>query len=155
MPFSRQFAEEEKDRQRADRLKAELSGIFNWAIEGARRLTQQGHFTHCDVCAAALVEHRQDSDPVAQFVDECIEPQASQQTRTTVGDLCSEVYACYAAWCIANGRRPASNTSFGKQFPQHVRCARDRDGQGQLRPYRYRGVYLSLQGRLLLRHRQQ
>lgn len=56
------------------RLLAELSGIFNWALEGWRRLGGNGgRFTQSDLGAAAKEEVERAASPVTAFVrDECV-----------------------------------------------------------------------------------
>ena len=71
--LQRQFSEAERDLDRAQRLMAELPGIFNWALAGAMRLFEQGGFTRCEVCERCAGEHRQHSDSFLEFVDEMTE----------------------------------------------------------------------------------
>jgi putative DNA primase/helicase len=58
MPLFGQFEDEDCDVDRVERLLPELPGILNWSLGGARRLLQQGGFTTCEVCQAALDQHR-------------------------------------------------------------------------------------------------
>jgi putative DNA primase/helicase len=47
--FQRKFEESEKDRKLTEKLKQELSGLFNWAIEGYERLnTRDFNFTESE-----------------------------------------------------------------------------------------------------------
>ncbi len=59
------------DKGRADKLKAELPGIFNWAVRGLKRLLAQGHFTNCSKCQAFLDQHRDEGDTVRHFASQC------------------------------------------------------------------------------------
>src|SRR5262249_31000258 len=70
LPFLEQIPEDQVDPRRVERLKEELPGIFNWALAGAARLYQQGRFTSCSVCERCVEEHRHDSDPFPQVVDQ-------------------------------------------------------------------------------------
>ncbi len=56
------------------RLLAELSGIFNWALEGWRRLLRnEKRFTQSDLGRAAKEEVERSASPVTAFVrDECV-----------------------------------------------------------------------------------
>ena len=71
IPFLRVFSPAEMDRNLQDKLKAEADGILQWCIEGARLYQQQGLRP-----TARMVEelevYRRKSDPVAQFVRECV-----------------------------------------------------------------------------------
>jgi P4 family phage/plasmid primase-like protien len=95
----------------------EMPGILNWALAGLRRLRAQGwRFTQPTACAAALAEHRLESDPSRAFLLE----------RYVEGDgpvASSDLYQEYRLWCEANGHRNVmSQITFGKQvgrlFPQ-------------------------------------
>src|SRR5690606_12666871 len=42
IPFTRQFASEERDTRLPEKLRKELPGILRWAVEGARLYRQEG-----------------------------------------------------------------------------------------------------------------
>lgn len=70
--FNRRFTEAEQDRSREARLMNELSGILRWAVIGLQRLLDRGSFV---IPASSIEEanrYRVYSDPIRQFVDECI-----------------------------------------------------------------------------------
>lgn len=79
-------------------LVAERTGIFNWALQGLRRLREQGRFTVSE------------SSPVASYKD------AYHPTRGFIDDYLTEVEGGFASnailggwyksWCIANGTKP-------------------------------------------------
>ncbi len=144
IPFRQQFGEGSCDRERAQRLTDELPGIFKWAIEGARRLLQQGSFTNCDVCDNALAEHRVHSDPIVQFIVECVEVRDDgHRTRTGL------IFDAYCAWCANNGRRAINSAEFGKYIAKCTRVRRTRSGSSG-REYYYEGLRLTPQGAMLL-----
>ena len=109
MPFNRQFSEEERDLDRAEQLRAELPGIFNWALAGAMRLFGQGGFTRCQVCVVCAGEHRQHSDSFLEFVDEQVELGSDKRV------LVDEFYQSYVQFCQRNGRLPKGNPEIGRQ----------------------------------------
>ena len=116
----------------------ELSGIFNWAIVGLRRLRNQGGFTRSAVGEVALREYRQESNPARTFLDEnCL---CDAQRRVP----CKNVYAAYTEWCRECGYRPLDEAQFGKEVKRAVpngerRRPRERDE----RVYRYEGLAMS------------
>lgn len=68
-----------EDHTLTDRLMRELPGIFNWALEGWRRLqAQRGKFTQTELGMKAAEDVERNASPVSAFVkDECaIEPSA-------------------------------------------------------------------------------
>ena len=100
MPFNKQFAEGERDLDRAERLRAELPGIFNWALAGAVRLFSQGGFTHCGVCDRCAGEHRQHSDSFLEFMDEMVELGSGKRV------LVDDFYQAYTEYCGAVAGTP-------------------------------------------------
>jgi putative DNA primase/helicase len=96
MPFLQRFDGESCDRQRAQRLQAEIPGILTWALLGG-------------VCEQHKATYRVESDPFLQFVDEwCV---TGVDVRTEV----DEIYAAYRQFCDESGRRPKGKSEFGKQ----------------------------------------
>lgn len=135
IPFFTQFTGDRIDRRRAERIVAEeLSGVLNWAIEGARRLARNDSFTHCAVCTAAKGGHRHDSDPFLQFLDECCE----FGEELTV--LVDELYTAYRGFCEHGGKMPKAKSEFGKQVAKFAVVSRERVGPASRRYYIYRGI---------------
>jgi putative DNA primase/helicase len=141
MPFNRQFNEAERDLDRAERLMAELPGIFNWALEGAVRLFEQQGFTPCGVCARCAGEHRQHSDSFLEFVEEMTETGADKRVST------DEFYQAYVQFCQNNGRRAKANGEVGKQVLRLPGVSKARRSAGD-RKYEYRGIGLLACARL-------
>lgn len=52
---------------------AELSGLLNWAIEGLKRLLNQGHFTNDQSAAVIRANYIRQSNPSKAFIEERIE----------------------------------------------------------------------------------
>src|SRR6185437_2109060 len=70
--FERSFAKV-KDTELGNKLKAELSGIANWAIEGLRRLRANGNrFTIGERGRAAQRELAEAQSPALRFAKECL-----------------------------------------------------------------------------------
>ena len=107
IPFNRHFEEHEQDRGLKDLFSRpeHLSGILNWCIEGLRMLEKEG-FTEPDVVRAATSEYEHNSDKLALFMEECLEPVRDAMTRT------SEVYRCYQGWCSENGFHAENTRNF-------------------------------------------
>ena len=113
IPFLEHFDEDRRDRCRAEQLRDELPGIFNWVLEGARRLLQQDGFTPCAICSGCLSDYRVASDPIAQFVESCTRVHPDN-TRASV--QCKVLYDSYRNWCEENGRRHVNSSEFGRQI---------------------------------------
>ncbi|MBA3312615.1 MAG: phage/plasmid primase, P4 family [Planctomycetota bacterium] len=102
----------------------ELPGMLNWAIEGLRRLREQGGFTESTVVTQAVAEYRHESNPAAAFLKEHYREHVHGQETT------DSVFGRYLEWCAATNHRALSNNVFAKEvrraFPKaeatRVRC---------------------------------
>jgi P4 family phage/plasmid primase-like protien len=135
MPLYARFEGADEDLARAERLKVELPGIFNWALEGAQRFHRQRGYTRCGVCEARLREHRFHSDPLQQFLAECCIRGAGRIAYKD--ELCDAL----KQWCDRNGRKHIASTELGKQLLKIRGVTSDREGSGARRYY-YLGVGL-------------
>lgn len=89
-------------------LRKELPGIFNWAIEGLKRLRRQEHFTVSPQLVQAKKEARHENCSVTQFVDErCSESiHYSETTRRFLHE-----YQCF---CENQGLKPLAGPQVGR-----------------------------------------
>lgn len=109
IPFHRVFLPEERDIHLEDKLKAELPGILNFALDGLAELRKNGAFTESAAMTEAMAEYQAESNPVAQWKDECT------QAATTPCTSPDTLYLSYTAWCIKVGRQAYNTTNFGKE----------------------------------------
>ena len=111
IPFERVFEEHEQDVRLDEKLRAELSGILNLALEAFGGVLQRGIFTSPPSCAAAKADWRKESDDVAAFVEECCEQQSDASL--PVGEL----FMYYDQWCTACGiKNPIDKRHFSKRM---------------------------------------
>lgn len=69
--FDQTIPESERDTGLANYIVAhELSGVFNWALNGLQRLLLQGEFTICKAIVDTVEEYKKSSDSVSLFVDD-------------------------------------------------------------------------------------
>ena len=69
--FDVTIPEAEQDKQLSQKIiKSELSGIFNWVLDGLNRLLKQGNFTYSDDVEKQAELYRRQSDSVLMFIDE-------------------------------------------------------------------------------------
>ena len=92
-PFAVTIPLEEQNPNLAEELTQELSGIFNWAVDGYRSLLQRGHFAEPDQCRKAKNEYRLETNPARAFLKESCEAMAD----ATV--LCDDLYFGYDSYC--------------------------------------------------------
>lgn len=89
------------------RLKTELSGITNWALDGLRRLRERGRFVQPAAGQQLLDQFARTSSPVKAFLEDCCEVGDTHQ----VGK--QELYRAWCQWCLATGHREGSDENFG------------------------------------------
>jgi putative DNA primase/helicase len=138
VPFRVFIPEEKQDRELARKLRGELPGIVNWALEGLVRLRQQGHFTESKVGLEALKDYRLESNPARMFLADYCSARPGGRIRV------NEVYDFYKLFCRIEGFTALNGKAFGKevrrQFPQVKRSRPVIDGQ---RVYAYEGLSCS------------
>ena len=111
--FPCHFEGEKADINLEKKLEAELSGIFNWAYEGYKRLQVQKHFTETPEQAEMMKEFTQLAEPVIAFMNE--------ELTGYVGDIArEELYKKYTAWCESAGHKAKSRNSFTQAFRQAI-----------------------------------
>ena len=112
VPFNVTIPEAEQNKQLApDIIRSELSGVFNWVLDGLRRLLVQGRFTDCEAVRQAVEAYKVQSDSVRSFLDE-YEYQKDTE-RTTARKL---LYGEYKAYCQEDGYRPVHSKNFAKRL---------------------------------------
>lgn len=109
--FPNQFGgdgeEEKKDILSELLTPEEMSGCFNWAIAGLKRLLKNGEFTSVpDIEDTRRIYLMQSSD-IEKFLSE----KTNDGQEFTVGK--TEIYQGYVEWCKKNGVVPRTSTSFG------------------------------------------
>ena len=92
-------------------LEAEADGILNWIFEGARRLKQQGSFSHSNAIADRKESYQIESNPVAMWLRERdFKPHPSEKVKL------GNIYADFDKWRICNGYKQISNKKFAERL---------------------------------------
>ena len=109
LPFAVTIPAEKRDPALSDKLRAELPGIFAWAVEGWRKYQHNGFKTPKSV-QAATAEYRSSSDAVGTFIEEtCVVGMGCNATAV-------ELYRAYQDWCDDAGERARSQREFGMRL---------------------------------------
>jgi putative DNA primase/helicase len=90
--------EDKIDRDLDKKLEAELPGILNLAIEGARRLIRQGGFTESAAINKAIKNYEDDINMVKRFIDDLSIAQSSENRTSN-----QQLYAIFSVWCKEEG----------------------------------------------------
>lgn len=94
--FPKVFSDNEMDRDLEQTLRNELSGIFNWALEGYRRLRENNfRFTESELMIQAKKNYRYGLDSVRAFSDENLVKTGNLNDALKL----STVYVRYSFFC--------------------------------------------------------
>lgn len=112
VPFDQTIPEAEQDKELANKIIAkELSGVFNWVLEGLNRLLKQKRFTESVVVKQQLEQYRRESDSVQMFLEE----EGYEPTLTETEPL-KALFIQYRIFCTDNGYRNVSSRTFGQRL---------------------------------------
>jgi putative DNA primase/helicase len=99
--FPRKFAEYEMDVELTEKLMRELSGIFNWALEGYKRLDGQKFiFSESPAMCKSKKQYQQQSNSVLDFIENCLKD-ADPDDSSPFKNL----YDCYQGFCATEGNK--------------------------------------------------
>lgn len=147
LPFDQTIGAHERihgmDKPEWWRGQRELPGMLLWALEGLKRLRQQGEFSFSALSTLQTEDFRDESNPARAFLKEFYEP---CNTGEVIG---ADLYRGYRKWCEDNNHRPLASNMFGREvkrvFPytQPCRITADYSIDGGVLPRRvngYRGI---------------
>lgn len=112
-----------EDRDLPEKLRAELSGVLNWALEGLRRLREEGGFPTTP--GGLKEEWRRRSEPLYWFVSEQVEVDPNAETTK------EDFYQAYAEFVTDRNLSPLAPERVGSLLPKYVptiRTVRHRSG---------------------------
>jgi P4 family phage/plasmid primase-like protien len=97
IPFNKYFSDElgNKDPDLINKLKQELPGIMNWALQGYDRLKTQGRFTDSKTIDKYVKEYQRDASDMLRFISDCV---VLDEDATTTRD---EIYKVFRDWADA------------------------------------------------------
>lgn len=114
-------------------------GIFNYAMEGLRRLMERGKFAPPTAAREATTRLHDAADPLMLWLDE--DDAVSQGPDESSPS--ADVYKRYAGWCRRNGYTPLASGPLGQRLKQ-LGITRTRPREGASRVVRYQGISVML-----------
>jgi len=104
IPFNVTIPPQEQDKNLHTKIiEKELSGVFNWVLEGLNRLLEQKKFSDCEASQRAVEQYRLESDSVQMFLNEH-GYKVSATNEIPLKDMFNE----YRNYCIENGFKTCS-----------------------------------------------
>ena len=127
IPFDVTIPEQEQDKNLHTKIiQSELSGVFNWVLQGLNRLLEQKHFSQCEASQQAVEQYKTESNSVQMFLNE-----NEYVSSPTENRLIKNLYPEYRAFCIDDGMPPFKKSNFIKQL-RALGLVVDRVAQNQL-----------------------
>jgi len=114
--FPNIFAGKSADKKLLEKIttKKELSGLFNWAIQGLKRLLKNEEFTNAPTMIEQEIMYKRKSSSIECFAkDELLEDPDSIVSK-------HEVFQKYVGYCRKNEMTPKSSNFFGMDLPRHI-----------------------------------
>lgn len=112
VPFDVEIPKAEQDTELHNKIiKNELSGVFNWVLEGLNRLLEQKKFSDCDAAKAAIEQYKLESNSVQMFLADY-----SYSTSADSYQKIVDLYREYKQYCIEDGNTPFKKSNFIKQL---------------------------------------
>ena len=112
IPFDVTIPPQEQDKQLHTKIiESELSGVFNWVLDGLNRLLEQGKFTECEAVKNAVEQYKAESNSVQMFLTDC-----SYSSSVDDYQKIKDLYREYKEFCFENGNKPFNRMNFGKQL---------------------------------------
>ena len=104
IPFTKIFTKANADINLKRKLGTELQGIFNFAIEGLKRLRKNGYqFTKSKLAEHTLSEYKRDLNPIYTFIDDCLIPDPNGFVKSAV------LHERFTDWCKQEGHHLLGN----------------------------------------------
>ncbi|MEX2336349.1 MAG: phage/plasmid primase, P4 family [Fulvivirga sp.] len=112
IPFEVTIPENEQNKTlHKEIIRDELPGVFNWVLDGLKRLLVQNGFSESPSINKALEDFRTESDTVKRFLDE-FEYKSNNENKIPLKDLYQE----YKSFAIDEGHKILANPSFSKRL---------------------------------------
>ena len=120
------------------RLIQEVPGVTNWALEGLRRLLEQGDFTRPELSIEHINTCKAMASPLKTMLDEWCD-----LSNSSIDTPCNTLYDLHRVVYEEEGRRPLTRTQFGVKFKNaRPDINRQRKMIAGMRTYVYEGLQI-------------
>jgi putative DNA primase/helicase len=127
IPFDVTIPPEEQDKNLHTKIiEKELSGVFNWVLQGLNRLLEQKKFSDCVASQQAVEQYKIESNSVQMFLNE-----NEFKSSLTNYKLIKDLYPVYRAFCNEDGMLPFKKNNFIKHL-RELGFVLDRVSQNKL-----------------------
>ena len=120
IPFTVQIPEEKVDKNLKHKLKAEMTGIFKWCVDGCLMWQREG-LKMPKAVLDSVREYRREMDVISAFIEDKCQIGGSVQS--------SVLYAAYSSWAEENNEYRMSATKFGLEMAKRFEKIKTSKGQ--------------------------
>lgn len=118
IPFNVQIPEDKVDKNLTHKLKAEMTGIFKWCIDGCLMWQREGLQMPAAVLKSVR-EYRREMDVISAFIEDKCTLEGTVQA--------SMLYAAYVSWADSNNEYCMSNTKFSTELAKRFEKIKGRN----------------------------
>ena len=118
IPFNVQIPEDKVDKNLTHKLKAEMTAIFKWCIDGCLMWQREGLQMPAAVLKSVR-EYRREMDVISAFIEDKCTLEGTVQA--------SMLYAAYASWADSNNEYCMSNTKFSTELAKRFEKVRGKN----------------------------
>ncbi|MCG2419991.1 DUF5906 domain-containing protein [Aequorivita sp. F47161] len=112
LPFRVTIPPNKQDKELSKRIiETELSGVFNWVLNGLTQLLKNKDFTQSKIVQNEVLEYQKESDSVMMFLEDENYQRSIEQDRPL-----KDVFAEYKTYCLDSGYRLCSNRTFSSRL---------------------------------------
>jgi putative DNA primase/helicase len=117
IPFRVTIPEQRQDKTLAGKIiDNELAGVFNWIIDGLKRLLKTEKFTESEIAKQTLENYKRESDSVACFIAENSYAPSSYEVGATNYILLKDLYPEYRSFCSDDGASALKKSNFRRRL---------------------------------------
>lgn len=112
LPFRVTIPPSKQDKELSKRIiETELSGVFNWVLNGLTQLLKNKDFTESKIVQNEVLEYQKESDSVMMFLEDENYQRSIDKDRPL-----KDVFAEYKTYCLDSGYRLCSNRTFSSRL---------------------------------------
>lgn len=112
LPFRVTIPPNKQDKELSNRIiETELSGVFNWVLNGLTRLLKNKDFTQSSIVQNEVLQYQKESDSVMMFLED-----ENYQSSVEYDRPLKDVFAEYKTYCLDSGYRLCSNRTFSSRL---------------------------------------
>lgn len=115
LPFRVTIPPNKQDVELSKRIiETELSGVFNWVLNGLTQLLKNKDFTQSKIVQNEVLQYQKESDSVLMFIGD-----ENYQKSVTDDRPLKDVFAEYKSYCLDSGYRLCSNRTFSNRLKKN------------------------------------